>query len=41
VRARTIDVVAVHSFRLDWNHWMIDEWPEKIREIRQVTDLPF
>ena len=35
-----VDVVAVHGFPLDWNHWMIDEWPEKIREIRQVTDLP-
>ncbi|MFL5475711.1 MAG: beta-xylosidase, partial [Gemmatimonadales bacterium] len=22
-----IDVVAVHGFPLDWNHWSIDEWP--------------
>ncbi len=35
-----IDVVAVHGFPLDWNHWMIDEWPAKLDEIRGVTDLP-
>ncbi|MFZ0391655.1 MAG: beta-xylosidase [Calditrichia bacterium] len=35
-----LDVVAVHGFPLDWNHWMIDEWPEKISEIEAVSDLP-
>jgi beta-xylosidase len=35
-----IDVVAVHGFPLDWNHWQIDEWPTKIAEIQAVTDLP-
>ena len=35
-----MDVVAVHGFPLDWNHWSIDEWPDKLREIYQVTDLP-
>jgi beta-xylosidase len=35
-----VDVVAIHGFPLDWNHWMIDEWPEKIREIQSVTSLP-
>jgi beta-xylosidase len=35
-----VDVVAVHGFPLDWNHWMIDEWPSKLDEIRAVTDLP-
>lgn len=35
-----LDVVALHGFPLDWNHWSIDEWPDKIREIRDVTDLP-
>jgi beta-xylosidase len=34
------DVVALHGFPLDWNHWPIDEWPERIREIQQVTELP-
>jgi len=32
-----IDVVAVHGFPLDWNHWQINEWPDKLEEIRQVT----
>ncbi len=35
-----VDAVAVHGFPLDWNHWQIDEWPEKLREIRQVAELP-
>jgi beta-xylosidase len=30
-----IDVVAVHGFPLDWNHWNINEWPGKIEEIRE------
>ena len=35
-----VDVAAVHGFPLDWNHWQIDEWPNKIAEIEQVTSLP-
>jgi beta-xylosidase len=35
-----VDVVAVHGFPLDWNHWQIHEWPSKLDEIRAVTDLP-
>jgi beta-xylosidase len=35
-----VDVIAVHGFPLDWNHWSIHEWPDKLREIREVTDLP-
>jgi beta-xylosidase len=35
-----MDVVAVHGFPLDWNNWKIDEWPERIAEIRTVTPLP-
>jgi beta-xylosidase len=35
-----VDVVAVHGFPLDWNHWTIHEWPSKIAEIEAVTDLP-
>jgi beta-xylosidase len=35
-----VDVVAVHGFPLDWNHWTIHEWPEKIAEIEAVTNLP-
>jgi beta-xylosidase len=35
-----VDVVALHGFPLDWNHWNISEWPAKIREIQEVTELP-
>lgn len=35
-----LDLVAVHGFPLDWNHWQIHEWPAKLGEIRAVTDLP-
>ncbi|MDQ2803432.1 MAG: beta-xylosidase [Pseudomonadota bacterium] len=35
-----LDAVGVHGFPLDWNHWMIDEWPAKIDSIREVTHLP-
>ena len=35
-----LDAVAVHGFPLDWNHWTIHEWPEKLAEIGAVTDLP-
>lgn len=35
-----VDVVAVHGFPLDWNHWTIHEWPDKLAEIRAVTKLP-
>jgi beta-xylosidase len=35
-----VDVAAVHGFPLDWNHWKIDEWPERIAEIKAVTHLP-
>jgi beta-xylosidase len=33
-----VDVVAVHGFPLDWNHWSIHEWPHKLDEIRAVTE---
>jgi beta-xylosidase len=35
-----VEVVAVHGFPLDWNHWQIDEWSAKLAEIRAVTDRP-
>ena len=35
-----MDVVAVHGFPLDWNHWTIHEWPSKIDGIKAVTRLP-
>ncbi len=35
-----LNVVAVHGFPLDWNNWMIDEWPAQLASIQAVTDLP-
>src|SRR4051794_14310842 len=35
-----LDAVAVHGFPLDWNHWKIDEWPQKIQQIQSMTHLP-
>ena len=35
-----MDVVALHGFPLDWNLWQIDEWPQKLDEIRAVTNKP-
>jgi beta-xylosidase len=37
---QNIDALAVHGFPLDWNHWTINEWPDKLKEIQAVTDLP-
>ena len=35
-----VDAIAVHGFPLDWNHWQIDDWPEKLAEIRAVCSKP-
>jgi beta-xylosidase len=35
-----LNAVAVHGFPLDWNHWQIDEWPQKLLEIQSHTELP-
>jgi beta-xylosidase len=35
-----VDAVAVHGFPLDWNHWRVDEWPDKLAEIQSVVHLP-
>ena len=35
-----LDAVAVHGFPMDWNHWMVDDWPEKLASIQAVTHLP-
>lgn len=35
-----VDIVAIHGFPLDWNHWTIHEWPSKLEEIRAVTSIP-
>jgi beta-xylosidase len=35
-----VEVVAVHGFPLDWNHWQIGQWPERLAEIRSITARP-
>jgi beta-xylosidase len=35
-----VDAVAIHGFPLDWNHWQIHEWPDKVNEIRRATTKP-
>jgi beta-xylosidase len=35
-----VDVIGVHGFPLDWNHWQIDEWPDRIREAHEVSGKP-
>ncbi|HEY0549089.1 MAG TPA: beta-xylosidase [Verrucomicrobiae bacterium] len=35
-----LDAIAVHGFPLDWNHWQLNEWPEKLKEIQAHTTLP-
>jgi beta-xylosidase len=35
-----VDAVAVHGFPLDWNHWSIHEWPDRLNEVHEVTTLP-
>lgn len=35
-----VDAVGVHGFPLDWNHWSIAEWPERIDEVADVSCKP-
>jgi len=35
-----VDALAVHGFPLDWNHWPIHAWPERIAEIEAVSEKP-
>jgi beta-xylosidase len=35
-----VDAIAVHGFPLDWNHWQLEEWPQKLAEIQALTHLP-
>lgn len=35
-----VDAVGVHGFPLDWNHWPIDAWPERVREAAEVSGKP-
>ena len=35
-----VDAVGVHGFPLDWNHWQLTEWPDRVREAREVSGRP-
>ncbi|HAR42830.1 MAG TPA: beta-xylosidase [Bdellovibrionales bacterium] len=35
-----VDIVAIHGFPLDWNHWRLEEWPEKLEGIQKVSGKP-
>jgi beta-xylosidase len=35
-----VDAVGVHGFPLDWNHWQLSEWPDRIAEAATVSGLP-
>ena len=36
----SVDVAGVHGFPLDWNHWPINDWPEKVAEAAEVSGKP-
>ena len=35
-----VDAVGVHGFPLDWNHWQLADWPDRVAEAHQVTQRP-
>ena len=35
-----VDAVGVHGFPLDWNHWSINDWPDRIDEAAEVSQKP-
>jgi beta-xylosidase len=35
-----VDVIGVHGFPLDWNHWQITEWPARIAEAYGIACKP-
>jgi beta-xylosidase len=35
-----VDRIAVHGFPFDWNHWSVNEWPDKLQQIAALTPLP-
>ncbi|MGH9534102.1 MAG: beta-xylosidase [Terriglobales bacterium] len=34
----SVDVLGIHGFPLDWNHWRMNEWPRKVLEVAAETD---
>jgi beta-xylosidase len=35
-----LDRVAVHGFPFDWNHWSVNDWPNKLAQVAEATQLP-
>ena len=35
-----VDAVGVHGFPLDWNHWQVTEWPDRVAEAAAITGRP-
>lgn len=35
-----VDAVGVHGFPLDWNHWQLAEWPDRVAEAHAITRRP-
>lgn len=35
-----VDVVGVHGFPLDWNHWKIEEWPDRVADASEASGRP-
>ena len=35
-----VDAVGVHGFPLDWNHWQLEEWPDRVAEAAEVSGKP-
>ncbi len=35
-----VDIVGVHGFPLDWNHWQLEEWPDRIDEAIATSGKP-
>ena len=35
-----IDILAVHGFPMDWNLWPLEEWPERLEQVRAEFGLP-
>lgn len=35
-----MDVVAIHGFPLDWNHWPIHDWPRQVKTIENACGKP-
>lgn len=35
-----VDAVGVHGFPLDWNHWQLNDWPNRVAEAAKVSGRP-